>query len=163
MKADILAMQRRIAGYAAPICPIAMNYTLAASMAVKITRALIRSGPSNQLAPYTGGTWGGQMPGAPHKLRSFDRPPQEASDPFGLGRVASELGRWVSSTLAIGQVDDAIAKIVANHDIRAGSRGQAEEQQNKDRDSFQDTCSGIRIAPYTQFCAQSLNPAPEQH
>jgi len=112
MNSNLVATQQRIAGYATPIRAVAGNLPIAASAAVKVTRALIRWGPSNQLAPYEVGNWGGRIPaGGPPQLRSFDRPAREGNDPFGFTRTTNELGRWVRSTFATRQVDDAIGQL----------------------------------------------------
>ncbi len=112
MKSDLRSKQQRIAGLAAPIRAVAGNHAIAGSTAVSITRALIRHGASNQLAPFSGGNWGGRIPaGGPPNLRAFDPPPRQGSDPFGLNRVTAEFGRWVNATLGVRQVDAAIDRM----------------------------------------------------
>lgn len=112
MKSELRSKQQRIAGLAAPIRGIAGNLAIAGTAAVKITRALIRSGPSNQIAPYAGGSWGGRIPaGGPPNLRAYDPPARERSDPFGFRRVGRELDRWFTSTIGTHQVDDAVGQL----------------------------------------------------
>lgn len=112
MTPELEAKQQRIAALAAPIRAAAGNHAIAASAVIKIARALIRSGASNQIAPYEGGSWGGQVPaGGPRGLRSFDRPERSPEDPFGIRRLGAELDRWFTSTIATRQVDTALGEL----------------------------------------------------
>lgn len=112
MTPELEAKQQRIAALASPIRPVARNLPIAATTAIKITRALVAAGASNQIAPYEGGSWGGQIPaGGPRQLRGFDRPERRPEDPFGIRRLGAELDRWFTSTIATQQVDSALGEL----------------------------------------------------
>jgi hypothetical protein len=112
MTPELEAKQQRIAALAGPIRPIAGNHPLAATTAIRITRALISSGASNMIAPFEGGRWGGEIPaGGPRALRSFDRPEEQPDDPFAIRRLGAELDRWFTSTIRTGQVDTAVGEL----------------------------------------------------
>lgn len=111
MTPELEAKQHRIAALGGPIRPIAGNLPIAATTAIKITRALISAGPSNQIAPFSGGSWGGQVPGGPRGLRSFDRPEKKRDDPFAIRRLGAELDRWMTSTIATSDVDTGVGEL----------------------------------------------------
>ncbi len=115
MTPALQAKQQRIAALAGPIRSVAGNHAVAATAAIKITRALIRSGASNSIAPYEGGSWGGQVPaggpGGPRGLRAFEQPERRPDDPFALRRLGAELDRWFTSTIATRQVDSALGEL----------------------------------------------------
>jgi hypothetical protein len=112
MTPELEAKQQRIAALASPIRKVAGNHAIAATTAIKITRALIAHGASNQIAPFSGGSWGGQVPaGGPRQLRSFDRPEKRPDDPFAIRRLGAELDRWFTSTIRTNQVDTAVGEL----------------------------------------------------
>ncbi len=112
MTPELQAKQQRIAALAGPIRPVAGNHAIAATTAIKITRSLISAGASNTIAPFEGGSWGGQVPaGGPRGLRSFDRPEKRPDDPFAIRRFGAELDRWFTSTVRTGQVDTAVGEL----------------------------------------------------
>ena len=112
MTPALQAIQQRIAALGGPIRPVAGNHAIAATTAIKITRALIRAGASNTIAPFEGGSWGGQVPaGGPRGLRAFDRPERRPDDPFAIRRLGAELDRWFTSTVGTQMVDSAVGEL----------------------------------------------------